>query len=377
VKKMRSFLKAVALAAMAVGAEIMSVNDLNEAFDDVPSLKVGFLSRGNYESIQSVLPRETANGGKLEVVLFASLEELETAVLEGDVVAGLATSKPANGDRLLNEFGAGLITPRASFFGGDANSKTMMQAIDAAIVRVIAKGTYQQIEAKYFKSNGYESVAALTCSPTPDFFPFPVMVNETDTSMLKDMFDSGVLKVGSLGKLDAVTGATGPAQWGYQGDYSANPPTGFWPEYEAAIFDELFTAYPAASNGDPITVTRVWNASSVGVMDAVSDGGAHMTAPYWTVPAFYNDVTRHYDLSMGCTTLGTEQWFFTKREMIKASLSDDEGLSGGVIAGITIAVIFMVMACSLLLYMIRKEKKGNPVFSPLLVGPGDKDQPLV
>ena len=95
-----------------------------------------------------------------------------------------------------------------------------------------------------------------------------------------------------------------------QGDYTQENPPGFWPEYEEAVFDELRKAY------ENLKVTRVWAGSSKGVMDSiVVNKTADVTALYWTVSAFYNNRARTESLDMGCTTMGSQQWFFTKRDV--------------------------------------------------------------
>jgi len=350
--------------ALSANTEISSVSELNNAFEGVTSHKIGFLSRGNYEAIQGVLPRELKNGGKLEVELFTDLQHLEDAVVSGDVIAGLATSPPADAKGKFNVFGAGLVTPRAAFFKPGKDGDAMKEAFDAALVRVIASGDYQAIKAKYYKSNGFTTVAALTCSTSEDSFPFPDLSALNGNDILKAVINSGVLRVGSLG------GAGGtPADWGYQGNYTKSPPSGFWPEFEAAIFQKIIDQYPLPA-GATLTVERVWNASSAGVMDSVLEGRAEMTAPYWTVPAFHKGASRHYQLAVGCTTIGTEQQFFTLATMLSTSVPVAEtSLPPGAIAGIAISIVVAVMAIMLICIMINKEKKGQPLFTPLLVEP--------
>jgi len=337
-------------------ADITSVSELN-AFETA-TLRVGFLSRGNYESVQSVLPQEVANNGKLEVVIFKHLEDLEDAVETGTVDAGLTTSRPLNDDGLLWEFGAGIVTPKAPFFVLGEAGQGMREAVDAAVVRVIAAGIYQQLETKYFKSNNFVTVAALTCSPDPDRFPFPEAATLPQDSVLREVLASKVLKVGSLGET--------PANWGYQGDYTVEPATGFWPEYEAAIYEELNKEY------GELQVERVWTGTSAGVIDSLLDGNASMIAPYWTVPAFYKDRARSHHMALGCTVLGTEQWFFTKRTPTSAA-PVGEPASAGVVAAIIAVVVVAVLFLVLLVVMIRKERAGSPLFTPLTQSDPDQE----
>ena len=119
-------------------------------------------------------------------------------MLAGDLIAGGTTSRPANPDKTLLEFGTGLITTRAPFVAPTAAGNAIKQAVDAAVVRVIDSGKFRDIETKYYESNGFETVAAFTCVISPDQFPFP-----------EEPFANNEMRVGSLG----------PANWGYQGEH--------------------------------------------------------------------------------------------------------------------------------------------------------------
>jgi hypothetical protein len=117
-------------------------------------------------------------GGPLKVVYYASLEEIEAAVVDGQILAGLSTSRPDNADNRLVEFPASLVTMRAPMYrppDGVAalDSQQLREAMDAATVRAIADGGYQALEAKYFASNAFDSVAACTRTPYPNPNPNP------------------------------------------------------------------------------------------------------------------------------------------------------------------------------------------------------------
>ena len=131
----------------------------------------------------------------------------------------------------LAEFGATLISMRASLFkpAGDPapDSQQLREAIDAALVRAIHAGDYQRIESQYFASNGFESVAAFTCGINPDYFTFPDAASAT--GQLKDVLDAKELKVAALG----------PSNWGYQGNYEEEDPSGLWPDYMNAVFAQF------------------------------------------------------------------------------------------------------------------------------------------
>lgn len=120
---------------------------------------------------------------------------------------------------------------RASLFkpAGDPapDSQQLREAIDAALVRAIHAGDYQRIESQYFASNGFESVAAFTCGINPDYFTFPDAASAT--GQLKDVLDAKELKVAALG----------PSNWGYQGNYEEEDPSGLWPDYMNAVFAQF------------------------------------------------------------------------------------------------------------------------------------------
>jgi hypothetical protein len=206
---------------------IQSVNELSAAINAAQSAEgrtVGFLSQGNYDAVASVLPRHENGGGQLRTLIFGSLDELEAAVVSGEIVAGLSTSRPHNDDGHLIEFSASLITLRASMLkpslsGGALDSQQLREAWDASVVRAIHEGTYSALEAQYFASNQFDSVAAFTCGIDPGKFPFPDA--SSATGLLAQVLSSGKLKVAALG----------PYDWGYQGNYSADPPTGLWADY--------------------------------------------------------------------------------------------------------------------------------------------------
>ena len=342
-----AFLVATLLPSMAI---IDSVNQLSAAIEAGPLRTVGFLSQGNYDAVASVLPKHEDNGGLLKVQLYDSLEEIESAVVNGDILAGGSTSRPANEDGHLSEFPSSLITMRAPMFAppGAIDSQQLREAVDAALVRAIAAGDYQQLESQYFASNAFDSVAAFTCGLDATYFPFPSAASAS--GLLLDVLTNKELRVGALG----------PSNWGYQGGYAdadgnaVADPEGFWPDYMNAIFDQFVLAYPGVS------MSRVWNGTSNGVMDDVVAGRAHLTEPYWTVSAWYNGRARSEHLELGCTVLGTESIFFTKGAGVATEVLPDWA-----IAVIAVGCSLFVLECLVLVFMTAKEKAGDPIFTSM------------
>eukprot|EP00325_Prymnesiales_sp_UTEX-LB-985_P009950 CAMPEP_0174702498 /NCGR_PEP_ID=MMETSP1094-20130205/6762_1 /TAXON_ID=156173 /ORGANISM="Chrysochromulina brevifilum, Strain UTEX LB 985" /LENGTH=354 /DNA_ID=CAMNT_0015900277 /DNA_START=62 /DNA_END=1126 /DNA_ORIENTATION=+ len=330
---------------------IETVNQLAAAIESGPLRKVGFLSQGNYDAVASVLPPLKAeDGGTLEVEFYDNLDDLEAAVVSGDILAAGSTSRPHNDDGHLSEFPSSLITMRAPMFeppGSTRDSQQLREAIDAAIVRAIVAKEYQRIESKYFASNAFESVAAFTCGLDPDYYPFPPAADAT--GLLADVLTSKELRIGALG----------PSNWGYQGTYAdANgavndSPTGLWPEYLDAILAQFVANYP------DITMVRVWNSTSNGVMDDVLSGRAHMTEPYWTVSAYYKGRARSEHLELGCTVLGTESIFFTKGAGASAN---KEVLPIWSIVVIAVGGAAILAAVAFVVMLVTKEKAGTPMF---------------
>lgn len=355
------------MIALASTARIESVNQLAAAIESGPLSSVGFLSQGNYDAVASVLPKTVEQGGKLEVKIYADLEELEDAVISDEVLAGLSTSRPHNDNGFLTEFSAGLITMRAPMFapiGGSIDSEQLREAIDAATVRAIAAGDYQRLETQYYQSNDFESTAAFTCGLDPSKFPFPKAASAS--GLLADVLSSKELRLGALG----------PSNWGYQGNYLLEDPPGFWPDYLNAIM-----SYFTAEYGDAIQVKRVWNSSSNGVMDSVLGGNAHMTEPYWTVSAWYNGRARSEHFELGCTVLGTESIIFTKG-LIPAPTTPPappppppEGLATWAIAVIAIVSSAALIFLFVLGFIISREKAGAPVFTSISADPAVQKAP--
>jgi hypothetical protein len=340
------------LALLPSIAQIQSVNELAAAIEAGPLRTVGFLSQGNYDAVASVLPPLSSDGGTLEVAFYNDLDELEAAVVSGSILAGGSTSRPSNADGHLSEFPSSVVTMRAPMFappgGGAQDSQQLREAIDAAIVRAVAAQEYQRLESQYFASNGFESVAAFTCGLNPTNFPFPPAASAT--GLLAQVLASNELRVGALG----------PSNWGYQGSYAdsngvVNPnPTGLWPEYMDAILAQFVTAYPGVS------MARVWNRTSNGVMDHVVDGRAHMTEPYWTVSGYYRGRARSEHLEVGCTVLGTESIFFTP-----GAGSSNNDLPTWAIAVIAVGGAMILIAGIFVAVLVTREKAGTPIFNSI------------
>jgi hypothetical protein len=160
------------VATMAWAASVTSppglgtITSLNELYDHFTQdgadtvMSVGFLSEANYHSVASALPPRDTNGGPLNVRIFAHGDELEAAVRNGDIVAGLRSANPENRSDFYT-FGAGIITMRSSMTAPE--NKDMRQLLDAAIVRAAADGTWQQIENQCVPNGWVDGLHRLVC----------------------------------------------------------------------------------------------------------------------------------------------------------------------------------------------------------------------
>ncbi|GAB5357661.1 hypothetical protein AAMO2058_000393400 [Amorphochlora amoebiformis] len=328
-------LPAIAISAASI-PEITNVQGLSaEIRANNGRNKVGFLSRANYEAVAFVLPKEPT----LEVVVYSHAEDLQNDVLNGNLVAGLESACPNNAEGSYNLFGAGVITPRGSFFASsngsvaDPNDSFLLrQAWDAAIVRAISDGDYEVIESQYFNSDGFDSVGDFNCAIDTTVFDFPPSAGAT--GLLKRVLDTKTLRVAALG----------PFNWGFSGNYQANPPVGLWPDYLGKIFEKFNAAY-----GGDIKLERVFYPTSTLVMNSIQNYTNDLTEPYWTI----------FDVS--CHVLGTESCFFTPQSGTASSDSKDDFPSWG-IAVIAVLGSLSTAAVVFTCVLISKEKKGKPLF---------------
>ena len=278
--------------------------------------RVAFIGEGNYHSVQHVLPPSQGEGGKWEVVYIPHLEDLEEAVANGTVLAGMVSGEPANADGALTTFSSSTVSPRAALLahcstGIDTREATI--ALNAAVMEVNSNGQFLALQ----EANApFQAVAAFTCGVQPGAFPNA----STATGVLADIVKSKTLKVAALG----------PYDWGVDGNYTKAEPTGFWPDYVAAVASEL-----SAGLGIEIAVERAYSASSTGTLQLLLDGEAHISEPYFATNGFFGDLPRQDAFHMSCTTLGYDSTFFTRNQAVlaaRASLSqgkDDGDVGGG------------------------------------------------
>lgn len=252
-----------------------------------------------------------------------------------------------------------------------------------------------------------------TCKGS-DMSAFAVPDRAAATGLLRSVLDSKELIVGALG----------PYDWGgNDGNYKVGPPyKGYYPAWYDA-FCELFNklagpdgvAYGgSAGSSAEIKCTRKWQLSSNAVFRDLFDGASHVTEPYYVIDSFYYGTKetcnttadcrpargtasgrencqaqtdpakpkqcthptspRKRFFRASCSTLGVDSTFLTAKAPADTSLPMGKPtyineVSPGAIAGLTILCAVLVIGLVLLFVLIRREKSGKPMFSPLLTHP--------
>ena len=101
------------------------------------------------------------------------------------------------------------------------------------------------------------------------------------------------------------------------GDYTVNPPIGFWPEYLRAVVDRIGKHYG-------VTISIKWNlfSSSADIMDSVKSGESDMTDMYMILSSFYNGKDRIEAFSVTCSPGGYESTVSTLRSTGVSSITE-------------------------------------------------------
>merc|ERR1719163_937588 len=185
----------------------------------------------------------------------------------------------------LVAFSSTLVSVRAMFTAEPAD--TLRLALDAAIVRALHDNADRTAAVN---NPPFEYVAVHTCrTDEAERFPFPAPVAG---DRLQQAIDRGHLRIAALG----------PYDWGQDGNYKAEPMTGFWVEFLSSV-ETFFKAEYG------VGFERVWSLSSAGTMNLLTDGDADATEPYWTVDAYHDGTPRPHAFRYSCTTLGYDSTF--------------------------------------------------------------------
>eukprot|EP00981_Chlorochromonas_danica_P001949 scaffold403_cov183-Ochromonas_danica.AAC.5 len=288
---------------------------------------------GNYIVVKNTLP------STVEPVVVSTVDQLSHMISNGTLLAGLLTQIPPSG---FNQFSSGILSPQAILLAPNSSS-LLRKALDAAIVRVLESGGPFQ----FARDNAPMVVTeANSCMAEADYYPFPSLT-EVAT---EEWFVRGTIRIASLGNVN----------WDNTGNYQVDPPTGFWPEYYEAISAQLVKAYNSSTtpfNG----FTRTYYASSDGVLGSVISGNTEGSEPYFVVDASYQGQGRSQAFVFSCFALASGSTFYTKR----SGGSSGPVLSDGAYAGIAIGAVALIVFVCFIIYMIVKERRGEPLFMPL------------
>jgi len=269
-------------------AAITSRSQLNAALERGPQRRMGFLSEANYRSVHTVLST------KVVPVYFNGTTELYKAVETGDVIAALISGVPD--ESKFTVFSTELFSPRSFQMSPGSEARDLMEAVDAAVVRTHHAGEVRKAESS---NPPFRAVEIHTCrSEQPEMVPFPAAENAT--GLLKDVLQTQKLRILAYGEPN-----TKP-DWHADGNYTAEPPTGFWPDYMNYFMKHFKAAY-----GDNIQLERVW--MKAGGTEEVLSGRVHMTEPYYIHENFYNDELKKWNHGFSCVVMGYEQFFFAKQ----------------------------------------------------------------
>ena len=311
--------------------EIRSLTELNNELNNGIKTEIGFLSEGNYHSVQNelsnlVTPRYYDNS-----------EDLHDAVESGEVLAGLTSGTP-DITRDINVFGSEQISVRAMLV--KKNNDILLNALDAAIVRVIEVGGVEECARN---NTPYQALVTHSCKPDNSIYRYP------EKSLVQSSLVNGnTVKIAALG----------PFNWGGpDGDYTVPKPyPGFWPCYTRLIEKEFIKEYN-------ITFERVWNTTSTAVLNNINNDVADVTEPYMTIGAAHNNTSRKTAFDLTCITSATQDKYFSKKYIISSSDNDN---NNGWIFMIGFLSLFAFALIVVVAVMVRKEVTGDPLFKPLV-----------
>jgi hypothetical protein len=239
---------------------------------------LGCLSKGNFDGVHHLVPDKTTP------VVFSDVDVLLECTRNGTLDASIISGFPEDETGLVT-FSSTMVSVHSMFTAEPAD--TLRLAIDAAIVRALHAQADRIAAANW---PPFQYLAVHTCrTDEVDRFPFP---DPVDGDRLAEAKSRGALRIASIGG----------AKWGIDGDYSQDPPVGFWPEFYNAI-EEHF------KEGTGVGFERVAGSGSVDVMDLVLNGEADATEPYWLMAGYHNDMARQHLFIPSCSTLGYDKTF--------------------------------------------------------------------
>lgn len=155
-----------------------------------PQRTVGFLSLANWHSARHSLPTNTL------VVIADTSAALRDMVENGDIVAAMIKGDPLDPDGILNKWPSDTVTPQAILLAPGETSRSMTEAVDASIVRMLSAGKAQQARQNNLPNSHMEIHTCKAQQAQLDSFPFPpadLVINGPD-SVLKTVLTTRKLE---------------------------------------------------------------------------------------------------------------------------------------------------------------------------------------
>jgi hypothetical protein len=132
-----------------------------------PQRTMGFLSTANWHSAKHSLPTNTLT------LIDSSASELIGKVESGEIVGAMIKGVPQDPNSVLNTWPSATITPQAIFLAPGAESRSMTEAVDAALVRMLSKGKAQEARQHNMPNNYIEIHTCKAQESDLEKFPFP------------------------------------------------------------------------------------------------------------------------------------------------------------------------------------------------------------
>eukprot|EP00914_Ancora_sagittata_P014950 GHVO01029351.1.p1 GENE.GHVO01029351.1~~GHVO01029351.1.p1 ORF type:complete len:309 (-),score=43.92 GHVO01029351.1:152-1078(-) len=134
-----------------------------------------------------------------------------------------------------------------------------------SLMDVLRKGLFDVVE----ESEGQRVPASMACNSEGNW---DMSGHEFD-EWLQTILNRGTLRVGGV-----------QGDWGPDGNYTTDVPTGFWPDYMRAIIAEM-----SKVAGAPLDIEWLYYESSNNVFIALEEGEVDMTDAYYLISGFSDD----------------------------------------------------------------------------------------
>lgn len=156
-----------------------------------PRRTMGFLSEANWHSAKHSLPTNTLT------LIANDVDELIAKVGTGEIIGAMIKGVPRDPDSVLNTWPSATITPQAIFLAPGAESRSMTEAVDASLVRMLSKGKAQEARQHNMPNNYIEIHTCKAQEADLGNFPFPpaALVMAGPDSVLKDVLTTRTLKM--------------------------------------------------------------------------------------------------------------------------------------------------------------------------------------